>query len=419
MLCQKLLTKIEAERDLERSKRVELETEHGVLKSKLRKQKLISENERDALKVSVMTLENKYTNLKKEADDLRRSYNEVEESARLSKKKNGALHLKLSDANRKLKVFKEESQEAEKRTKDLERILFEKGLSASDEIDELQRKYEAECTRKKELERTIIDLRNTIDKLQLLQKKTHADYLKDVERDHAKYQSELDEYHVREIEMKDTIHSLEVRIKDIEFDAKVDSEAHKTKMEAYESTNRSLKRELETAKARYKDNLKEKDAKLFQLDSKIRRMESTSSDSKVKLETELEVFKKRMTNSTEAKVTLEADINNLQIALRNSKAEVHGLKNRLDAEVRRKLNLNDQLEKTIKVLNAAKESRQIEVDKRHALLTQLHEKDDLLDSLKRTHDDLSMSHDQKNDLILLSQNRHEERTERRSKPSAN
>ena len=64
MSCQKLLTKVEAERDLERSKRVELENEHGVLKSKLRKQKLLSENERDALKVAVATLENKYTNLK-------------------------------------------------------------------------------------------------------------------------------------------------------------------------------------------------------------------------------------------------------------------------------------------------------------------------------------------------------------------
>ena len=80
---------------------------------------------------------------------MRRSYNEVEESARLSKKKCGALHLKLSDANRKLKVFKEESKEAEKKTKDLERVLFEKGLSASDEIDDLRRKYEAECTKKR------------------------------------------------------------------------------------------------------------------------------------------------------------------------------------------------------------------------------------------------------------------------------
>ena len=188
---------------------------------------------------------------------------------------------------------------------------------------------------------------------------------------------------------------------------KVDFEAHKTKMEAYKSTNHSLKRELETAKARYKDNLKEKDAKLFQLDSKIRRIESSSSDLKVKLETELEVLKKRSTILTETKLTLEADINDLQNALKNSKAEFHEVKKRLDAEVRRKLNLNDQLEKTIKVLNKTKESRQIEIDKRHALLTQLHEKDDLLDSLKRTHDELSMSHDQQNDIILLSRDRHE------------
>ena len=137
--------------------------------------------------LAVATLENKYTNLK-EADDLRRSYNEVEESETIEKEMQATF--KLSDANRKLGTFKEESKEAEENERLRTRLL--KGLSASDEIDDLRRKYEAECAKNKELERTIMNSANTLDKLQLLQKKTHANYLKDIERDHAKYQSELD-----------------------------------------------------------------------------------------------------------------------------------------------------------------------------------------------------------------------------------
>ena len=252
-----------------------------------------------------------------------------------------------------MKIYKEESKEAEKKASDLERVMFEKGLSARDEIDDLRQKYETVC-KKKELERTTMELRNTIDKLQLLQKKTHADYLKDIERDHAKYHSKLGEQHVKEIEMRDTIHSLEVRIKDIVYDVKVETEAYKTKIEACESTNHSLKRELETAKVRYKDMLKEKDAKLFQLDSKINRIESSSSDSKNKLETELEVLKKRLTNLAKGKLKQEADINDLRVALKNLKSGAHELKTQYDAEVRRRLNTSDQLEKTIKVLKKRK-----------------------------------------------------------------
>ena len=191
IVCQKLLTKVEMERDSERSKRVELENEYDVLKSKFRKEKLISETERDTLKVNAMTLEDKHANLKKEVDDLRRNYNGTEENARLLEKKNAALQLKLSDANRKMEVYKKDAKEAEKKASDLERVMFEKGLSARDEIDDLRQKYETQCVKKKELERTTMELRNTIDKLQLVQKKTHADYLKDIERDHGKYHSKF------------------------------------------------------------------------------------------------------------------------------------------------------------------------------------------------------------------------------------
>jgi hypothetical protein len=403
----KSLIQADAQIDLQKAKSFTLETSNATLKNKLKKQTVEFGHKKRENEVQLLKLQNEHTALKHEANLSWTNQKELEGKVRVLESINGELKKQLTNANKKIESCEKTAEEAQEQAEQIEHDLRGKLSDTEEQMDDFERKYKAENTRRQESEKTMIEMRHSLDTLKYMLKNTQVGHLKEIEADDAKYQMALKDKHAEHIKLTGAIHTLQHKLKEIEFKSKSKVESYQKQNEVLKQGKHVLNMEIDAFQIKYRKSMKEKDAKIHELTIKLKESQRSLKDITSSLHMKSEMFAKKIEQLSRINSVLETEKKDLNLNLQEYITKLKEKTSNHQELMKKNLNLHDQIQmKSDQVINK-NSALEIALKETQKLQVEFHEKVHALETMTRRHDEVQMAHEQHQDELIRIHDRYE------------